>query len=235
VEETEAERLREMWLDWLDKIETDVYDLHLNRERWTKLIEMGENVDPILEPWDFVRWVGGLYAIAQAVVIRRQSTTGDHISFGNLLRDIERHPEALTREWHIARYEPSPAPTWAADDFDKFAGTGELHVDPGIVRADHDALKAISRKIITYVDKFVAHIDATPPLLQVTYGDLHEVLDEFDRLLKRYVLLLRAAGLITTTPVDQSDWTLPFYRAWLQDPVFEDWYKHQKDGHNGED
>jgi hypothetical protein len=70
-----------------------------------------------------------------------------------------------------------------------------------------------------YVDRRTAHYDQRGIQKPVpTFNDLTECLGLFERLIKKYEILLTGAGYSALLPVFEYDWKAIFYFPWLREP-----------------
>lgn len=217
-----------MWEDWIERIWLDVCWLRDTESVWNELIDMVETNPEIPEPGPFLDWIRDLYAVFVAVGIRRQADPGnenfaDVVTLRRLLDDIAEHPEQISREAYIARYDPD---RWLIKQghavFDRYAGFGGAFVDPAVVRADVAKLKSVTGNVSKYVNKHVAHHSEQAPKQMPRYKDLTKSLNEISELLKRYYLLVKVATLVSTTPTRQENWKLPFLVPWAPNPQLLD-------------
>ena len=79
------------WRRWLEAINEQVTRLHFRRVLWRGTIELIESRK--VPDAHYLAFLTGLYVDAQAMAVRRLSTTGsDVISMGRLLEEIVSHP-----------------------------------------------------------------------------------------------------------------------------------------------
>ncbi|HXS34157.1 MAG TPA: hypothetical protein VN758_10345 [Solirubrobacterales bacterium] len=110
---------------------------------------------------------------------------------------------------------------------DNLGGSVGHHIDPSITAADLAELREGSEKVRRYVDKHVAHFDASvigrgpPPAPKKsgselpTLNEVHDAIDLVGTLFKKYSQLFTAADIIELTPVLQHDWKTVFRVQWL--------------------
>jgi hypothetical protein len=131
-----AEELQERWGRWLEQLYFDVVTPQSYRRRWGLLAEAGYNNEEIPRPNHVMDFLLELYSIVIAVGVGRQDDrSNDVASLARLIEDIGRHPEAVTRDWFVGRYQTFMEET-AHADFDMFAGPDQPHVDADGIRAD---------------------------------------------------------------------------------------------------
>ena len=232
----------EKWKDWLEKgISNDVYSMHLQRDTWRRMHEIvDENVSLKEVTSYFWEWLFDIYAKTQAGAVRRQADVNAQVaSLGQLIHEIKTTPTLLTRDWYLGHWVKDE--TYDENDLrywrqvgegvwaDKFAGGVGDHIDPAITEADLAELRDGSEKVRTYVDKHVAHFDASvigrgPPVPPERSGgslptldEVHNAIDLVGRLFKKYSTLFTAADILTLVPVLQDDWEAVFRVQWLPD------------------
>lgn len=222
----------------LKGIANEVYSMNLQRFAWKRIQEIvAENSD--LKGVESYYWnfQFDIYARAQAGAVRRQSDVNDQTaSLGQLLHEIVATPELLTRDWYVAhwgkdkRYDAEDKAYWkrtGENEWDKtFGGEVGDHIDPAVPRADLDELQEGSKKVRHYVDKHVAHFDAsvigrgdaTKSEDLPTLDEVHDSIDLIGRVFHKYYGLFTAAGIYELTPILQHDWEAVFRVQWLPEP-----------------
>lgn len=232
----------EKWKHWLEEgISGDVYSMHLQRFAWKRMHEIVDENEQLKATssyfWD---WLFDIYAKTQAGAVRRQADVNDQAaSLGQLIHEITATPELLTRDWHVALwganegYDDDDRAYWrrAGKRYwdENLGGSVGDHIDPAVAVADLAELRAGSEKVRRYVDKHVAHFDASvigrdpPPAPEKsgrelpTLNEVHDAIDLVGRLFKKYSQLFTAADIIKLTPVLQHDWEAVFRVQWLPD------------------
>ena len=205
------------WKKWLEIIEKEVTDLHRYQHIFDEVQKIIKNNPSIQKPSSFYEFLPKSYVALVVMGIRRQiKIDNQSISFARLLNEIIETPEIITRKRFIEMYTNSVARKHADSDFDQFAGKGGSHVDPNIIEKDLIRLCTNGKKFEDYADKKLAHRDKREPYAIPTYGETEKYINELGDLLKRYVLLFRAEGLIAVLPVYQYDWKAIFKEPWIQ-------------------
>jgi HEPN superfamily AbiU2-like protein len=210
----------EKWERDLEAIKNEVLGLHHNRDVYRTV---GRIVDEHggLPPSLFFDYTQRTYAVTQCAAIRRQAEVHPArvVSLASLLAEMDAEPERLTRERFIAQYD-DPDPYFEqlgqATFDERFAGEAGDHIDPRIVEADLNELRAASEKVERYVDRYIAHTDREGLETLPTFGEIDEAIDTIGRLFKKYALLLTASGWATLEPVPQHDWLAIFRQAWIK-------------------
>lgn len=77
------------------------------------------------------------------------------------------------------------------------------------------ALVKSQKRLRTYTNKHVAHLDKVGMRKFPTYVELDACIDTIERLAKDCTLLLEQSALTTAVPSIQYDWMAPFRVAWL--------------------
>ena len=208
----------EKWNQWLEIIRIDVTNLSVSRHIFWEVQNIIKANAKIQLASSFYEWMGPAYAVFQSVGLRRLvDSRKDTVSFRRLLAEIARQPGVISRERYVALYEDSVIRKRIADRaFDKFAGPGKPHIDPGMVRKDHDQLIRKIEGMKDYVDKRVAHFAEREPTRLPTYGDIDDCLDFVEALLKKYLAVLRAEAHLEILPTWQYDWKQIFRYPWIE-------------------
>ena len=205
------------WKKWLKIIEKEITDLHRYQHIFDETNKIVNNNASIQKPSSFYEFLSKAYVALIVMGIRRQiKIDNQSISFARLLKEIIETPEIITRKRFIEMYKNTVAKRHADSDFDQFAGKGGSHVDPDIIEKDLRGLLTNGNKFEDYADKKLAHRDKQEPNSIPTYGETEEFINDLGNLLKRYVLLFRAEGLIAVLPVYQYDWKIIFKEPWIQ-------------------
>jgi hypothetical protein len=209
------DQLHQRWVGWLDIIAGDVFRLRNSQQMWIELVEIVRANPEIPEPGHIMGWIKNMYGAYIAVGIRAQADTQSNvICLARLLRGIRSRPRVISRGRFKGHYQPEDA-GFADSDFDKLAGPRREYVDPAIVGKDLDRLRAISLETKEVVTKHIVHRGEEPAEKDVTFDELHRVLEEIARLFQKYYQLLTGARYLTTVPVQQYDWKQALTVAWL--------------------
>lgn len=127
------------WLRWLKSIDDEVTALHGNRAVWQGINEIIAS-HPNMPPSHFFRHYANIYVTTQVTAVRRQTECKDNvITLARLMSEIYDHPQSVTRERYVSLYPAGSQ--WLGDqDFDKYAGLKNAHIDPSVVAADQQKL-----------------------------------------------------------------------------------------------
>jgi hypothetical protein len=156
------------WLKRFDLIENDIQEILLRRHVFLRLQEIVAKNPRLHRPSYLYEYLAGTYAVTNAIAVRRHARHDDERRDGSLiglLYAIRRSPELLTHIRHVALYEEEGMLADLAEkEFDRLA-------EPG-----------------------AAHLDREEPSTIPTFDDLNKALDVFEKIVRRYRLLLRAVG-----------------------------------------
>jgi hypothetical protein len=217
--ETPGQRV-DRWLTILETVRKEIHEVHHHREIWDFFnTELPKQPDFGIVHAALARW----YVDSQAAAIRRIYEAKDKRSLGALLKSLEAHASELTRADYLKLWHQLSEPNgdehgvfrrMANDTFDGFAGPGGAHLDPQVVAADRERLKAAAHKVARWADENVAHIGRKGSVT-VTFGELEEAIDLVGELLQRYYLLLDGGSLMSVKPEIQEPWQTPFTKPWI--------------------
>jgi hypothetical protein len=210
------------WTGWCENtIANSVLTMFLQRYAWLevgKILEDNAGALPDSYWWEFMQ---DTYGTTQAVAVRRQADTHpDVASLGKLIEEIRGDASRITREFWLGLWD-------VGDDQIKrhvaeraweehYAGNVGAHLDAAIPTADLDALTEGAANVKRYVDKHVAHAEAVPAGVTLTFEELHAAVDVIGDLFKKYSNLLTAGSYVQLEPVIQYDWKAAFTMPWLR-------------------
>ncbi len=207
---------------WLTVIENDIVQLRASQYIFWEVQKIVSGNPKVNVENAFHEWMGAVYANSMSVGIRRL-VDGDRknksISFVRLLKEIQRHPSILSRVRYRSVFGArGKLPVSSADnDFDRHVGLGEDHVSQEAITKEIKDLRDATVGLNRYVDKRVAHYDRREFKEILTFGDIDDALDHLEAMLRRYILLFRAADLISATPCFQYDWKVIFRVPWISE------------------
>lgn len=215
-----ADQRIDKWVGWIDgTIKSNVLTMHLQREVWKDVSEiLAANPDlPDSYWWEFMR---DTYATTQAVAVRRQADlTRGVASLGKLIEEIGEDPSRLTKAFWLGHHEDADAywmrvaeKAWA-NDFGRDVGA---HLDPRIPATDLHALTEVGGNVRHFVDKHVAHADASAPAVTLTLGDINDAIDVIGRLFSQYSRLLTGVAWASVVPAIQHNWKAVFTVPWAR-------------------
>lgn len=238
----------EKWLRWMKDIENEISYLLGDVETFHRVRSIVK-VNPLIQkPHRFYRYLFDSYISHAIIGLRRQiKCDKDSVSFVNLLEEIAKTPEELSRVFYrslcsnpdgpdINQLEMEGAKGLAQagitkavqesdmlgmDDFAQYADTSGTHVCPQMVIDDIDQLRKTTIACEEYADKRIAHQDKRQPKLIKTYEELEEQLNNglelLDKTYVKYHLLFHAEGMSTVKPTYQGDWKAIFSEPWMRD------------------
>jgi hypothetical protein len=212
------DQLIDKWNRWIKIIYKDLQGLLIMRHIFWEVQEIIKRNDRIQKRSTFYKWMGSTYSASVSVGIRRQvDERRDSVSLLRLLSDMKRNPTALTRERHRSLYSPENLKVGLADRcFDKYSGTGKAHADANKIEADIEKLKTATAEVKHYVDKSVAHMNASRLTRIPKFRNVDFALNLLEGLLKKYLLLLHADAHTSILPVWQYDWKAIFREPWIR-------------------
>lgn len=223
-----SDRVRN-WRASMELILGDLYTVQLGRSVVERLASIIRGNTALQVPNTFfelqLRW----YAISTLVTIERDVQGGRKVvSLLRLLEDIARHPEELTRakfrRLHTGsgeRVSGDPGNDLGAfmdggmveSRYEEFGGEA---LDVARIHVDVAELKAAAAPIVALRNTLYAHRSADGPALSsITLGDLHAFVDVLDRVIQKYHALLFFTSMMSTTPIDVTDWDEIFRFAWI--------------------
>lgn len=207
--------------DWLDRfalIEDDVQEILLRRHVFRRLREIVAANPRLHRPSYLYEYFTGTYAASAAIAVRRHTRNDDErrdSSLIGLLHAVRRRPELLTRARHIQLYKDVGMPADIAErEFDRIAEPGAPHLTKAHVQRDLDELHRVADDLERYATQRIAHLDRESPPVIPTFDDLDRALDVFERLVKRYRLLLKGDGG-DVVPVIVEPWEAVLQVPWV--------------------
>ena len=99
-----------------------------------------------------------------------------------------------------------------------YGGGSGFHLDPAIPAADFDALTAAAAEVKNWVDRHVAHADASavPASVTLTLQDIHDAIEVIGELFRSYYTLFTAADMPDLVPLLPPDWRAVFVEPWIR-------------------
>lgn len=203
------------WRRWFGHIRDAVTEMALGRYVYREVTAMIDANPATKVPSAFYDWMRRVYVNDLTIAIRRLVDRDRRtLSFVRLMKEIEDHPEVITRRRFIREYPPELKDA-GHHDFEQFARPGAQQIDPAVIRRHQRELIAAQRRLRQFVNSYVAHRSRYPMRHLPTYAELDACVDLLERLTRDYVLLLEQAGLAEVVPVIQYDWKQPFRVAWI--------------------
>lgn len=198
------------WINWVSKIRDDLEGI-INYQQICRHFEdvVNANLDHIKANngkifCDFIRQC---YAINAAACIRRHTKNEkDSISLMRLLDQIKKSADQFTYEFYLMQYPINPIePPWQKSTFLNFS-KNKKSISAEIIQEDMQKIEDIATKVSDFVDRFIAHLDQRGLEEKITYNDLSNSLDLFNRITCRYLSFISSAGYVTLQPTIQIDW-----------------------------
>lgn len=208
------------WIKWIEVIRKDTESILLNEDIHSRYLEIVKANKEIQSPSDFHEWTIRNYGSYVVMAIRRQlDNDNDVVSLKRLLSELKESPQLLTKAWFRSLYSsstnntPIPMEAFADGDFESHAGKLE-HFDPAIAETDLTKLETLGKAITRYANKQIAH--RTKVEASLSFSEINKFLEEFESIVKKYILLLTASGYDSLTPVFQYDWEAIFTKVWIK-------------------
>jgi len=203
------------WRRWFETIRNQIHEMALDRYVYREVMAMVDANQNLKVPSIFYDWMQRVYVHDMTIVIRRLVDWDKRtVSLIRLMREIEDHPEVITRRRFVAGYRG-----WLKrlghKDFERFAQRAANQIDPRVIRRHRRELVAAQRRLREFVNRHVAHRSRRPLRRLPTYAELDACLDLLERLAKDYTLLLEQSGLSRVVPIIQYDWKRPFQFPWI--------------------
>lgn len=198
----------------LRKIREDVRGLLISRFIFKEIQKIIAANPAIQVESSFYEWMGFVYATHAVVGVRRhidRDTRSE--SLIQMLETIENNCVAFTKIRFQRLYPKHLRALVAVKVFKMFSGPRLDHVNPAIVRKDIRTLKKAVRRIAHFTNKRVAHLDRSRLKALPTFDQLDHALNELERLVKKYALLLLAEDS-DLLPIWQYDWKQIFRSPW---------------------
>lgn len=208
------------WLRWINQIQSDTETILINKaihERYLTIVKANSEIQ---SPSDFHEWTIRNYGSFMVMAIRRQlDSDSDVVSLRRLLEELRDDPTLLTKAWFRTLYSslddkaPFPGSAFADRDFENHAGKLE-YFDPKIAEADLTRLKELAKSITKFANKKIAHNTKTQAT--VSFKEITVFVEEFEKVVKKYILIFTASGYSSLTPVWQYGWDKIFTKPWIK-------------------
>jgi hypothetical protein len=229
----EKARIRKKWKRWLKAIGNDLGCLLIAHEMFVVIQAAFKDNKNIQRPSLVYRWIADNYAARAAVGIRRLTDRHGAINRKNqerpislhwLIQDISDHADTITRQDFIAGCTRGnrgrgriDAAECAAYDYNQFADRGCDEISKRKLSQDLKRLSRDTKRVKTFVDKWIAHHDADQRRFPVgTYADVGEALKDIDEIYCTCVLLLTGDTVLSAKPELQYDWREPLRHPWIE-------------------
>ncbi len=201
---------RERWLDWLNTLRDDLYNVFLWRATWLTVGDM-VRANPDIQPSHYFAYLANTYGTSQAVAVRRLADDrSDVVSLARLIKEVRKHATEITVEWWVGL-----DPNIDARDFGRFRASGADHFDPSIASDDLAGLRGAVADVKAYVDEHLADRDPSPTKDIPTFATIHAALDSVSAIFATYYTNLTGASILVFVPEPQIGWYRPFIVPWL--------------------
>lgn len=214
----EKRNLEDKWVLILKQIENSVSKLLENRYFFREFMDIVEKNPNLPANNFFIVWIWENYLLNAATGVRRMVDKDKRsVSLYLLLKDIKENPKILSRERYTELFKDGGLAkdySYINGCFDKLVGKGKSHIDPKDVEKDIQLLLKIrADKLVTYVNKTIAHLDKNKIKKIPTIKDLDDSLGLFEKLVKKYYAIFHAGG-IKLLPIPQVPWKNIFEIPW---------------------
>lgn len=210
--------LYEKWKGWIEKVYDETVALFAYRSFYRGVVEFTQG-NANIPASSFFDALGAWYATTQVIAVRRQTDLDKQaVSLARLLSSMATNPSVMTRARFVELFgDEEHWQRHAHEQYDKYAGAGADSIPAEPYQQDLDELLEVARPIKDYVDRMVAHTDQRELTDVPTFEELNAAIEQLEKLLNKYMVLLTATSVPSADPVHQADWKAAFRIAWLQD------------------
>jgi hypothetical protein len=204
------------WKRQFELIKNSIYDLASKRFVYKEVTKLIQDNPRLQVPSAFYDWMHRAYVTDMSIHIRRLADRDRRtISLYNLVKDIEQHPEVISRR-RFTHYYKDFLKHYGHRDYDRLSKRGGNVLNRKLISKHRVALLKSQARLRIYTNKHVAHLDRVGMKNFPTYAELDDCINTIERLLKDCTLLLEQAALHSAVPTIQYDWMAPFRIAWLK-------------------
>lgn len=207
----------EAWRTLTTKIYKETVYAFENRLVWREINEIYRGNQRLMQDgWFFHDWMKGCYGRDQAMAVRREADrSSDVVNLIQMMYQISKRPEVITRERYRAHFEPDSVirPRMQDEQFTRLCGPGP-YIDPAMVKRDYRRLLKDCRPVVNYVNKKIAH--RTDIELSLTIEQIDTAMDAVEEVLKKYYVILTGGGLVGAEPAIQFNWQSIFTFPWIE-------------------
>jgi hypothetical protein len=165
------------WVQWLEKIESDVYTMVNNQQIYKYFFSVvNANIEHIManEGSLFCDFVRQCYGVQAAMGIRRHiKGDGRSISLMRLLKQMKQCASQFTYDFYLKYYPVINGEEVQKFKFQEFSDDGKI-ISEHKIDNDIQELEKIAPKVPDLVDRIIAHLDKRGLKGQVTYNDIEE-------------------------------------------------------------
>lgn len=205
---------------WLQRIEQELRQLAIyNQVFWDLQTIIRTNKGLRNTPSLFFQFIGTSYLVFAATAIRRQSDADQGVaSLHRFLSELKNYPHIISRQYYVNMVTATGnIPVDFADrQYDKLVGKKSVQLNPNKIQKELEELHSRSGLIRHYCNKLIAHSDEkglTRPVPKLR--EIDNCLRFFEKLIKRYSVLLAGISLSGLTPTMQFDWRDSLKIAWI--------------------
>lgn len=205
----------DQWTTWIDEIKSDLSQVVNAKAIFEEFRSVLEKNDAwIMEKHGerFCRFVVRGYVIHVVLGIRRHTKIKrESISLARLLDQMRKCAPQITFDYYMKRFPVDrQGLDWQSALFAKFSENGTT-MSADLFGRDIESLKESADVTETYVDKALAHLDSDKFDGHLTFKEIHEAIERFDRLTCRYLSLLKGGiGYHTLKATVLYPWTRIF-------------------------
>jgi hypothetical protein len=173
------------WKTWANKIKDDLQGIINNHQVHEYFFEMvNANLDHIKKNHGiiFCNFLRKSYGVYAAIGIRRHvKNEKDSISLMKLLTQLKKGADQFTYDFYLQQFPLSEDNyEWQKFTFANFS-ENQINLSENIISRDMDTINNIAGKVSDFVDRAIAHIDQRGIKENVTYNDLSDSLDLFNK------------------------------------------------------
>lgn len=137
-----------------------------------------------------------------------------------MIEEVGADAGRIRRDFFLAQQDTGEDQYWArvAEDnwTEKYGGAVGSHLEPTIPAADLDTLRDAGANVRRYVDKHVAHGEASSPAVALTLNEVHDAVDTIGHLFKKYDFLVQGIGWADLEPAIHHNWQAAFTVPWMK-------------------
>ncbi len=210
------------WKRQFKIIKNSIFDLASKRFIYKKVTDLIQANPEIQVASAFYDWMHRAYVTDMSIHIRRLTDRDKRaISLYNLISEIEKHPEVISRRRFTHGYKQFMK-QFGHREYDRVAEPGSDVLNKKNISRYKTALIKSQKRLRIYTNKHVAHLDKAGMNKFPTYIELDACIDTIERLAKDSTLLLEQSALVTALPTIQYDWMAPFSVAWIKDKTLHE-------------
>ena len=209
------------WLKHLELISAELHAVYRNRAVFRRLQQMFHD-NPRLNAeggWVYRRLLD-YYAAYIVIAVRREVDTGpDGLTLLQILMEMRRYNDILSRERFMSRFENREPPIadfvreMGKKDFDRWSDNGHC-ISHGMLNKDLKELRRRTGTVVNYANKRVAHRTLDEATLTITQSD--EALAHIEEVMQKYYTILAGPALVGLEPAIQFDWENVFTFPWIE-------------------